>query len=181
VVLIKLRNTTNHSKRPSMNLAYLNTPEISFFSEANNQLSSMISHLGSESCKNKEHADIEKYIQLEGFELLRRLFQGYLLQLESQQTIKASVLNSQGKSLSNVKNKTSRQLATLFGEVTVSRVRYASPNEKSAFPLDKKLNLASRKFSDGIAQRRLKTLLMTPLNLSIQQPVQPLLNGKPYS
>jgi len=113
----------------------------------------MISHLGSESCKNKEHADIEKYIQLEGFELLRRLFQGYLLQLESQQTIKASVLNSQGKSLSNVKNKTSRQLATLFGEVTVSRVRYASPNEKSAFPLDKKLNLASRKFSDGIAQR----------------------------
>jgi len=83
VVLIKLRNTTNHSKRPSMNLAYLNTPEISFFSEANNQLSSMISHLGSESCKNKEHADIEKYIQLEGFELLRRLFQGYLLQLES--------------------------------------------------------------------------------------------------
>jgi len=26
-------------------------------------------------------------------------------------------------------------------------------NEKSAFPLDKKLNLANRKFSDGVAQR----------------------------
>lgn len=136
-----------------MNLAYLNTPEISFFSEANNQLSSMISHLGSERCKNKEHADIEKYIQHEGFELLRQLFQGYLLQLGSQQTIKPSVVNSQGKPLSNVKKKTSRQLATLFGEVCVNRVRYASPNEKSAFPLDKKLNLANRKFSDGIAQR----------------------------
>jgi len=113
----------------------------------------MISHLGSEDCKNKEHATIEKYIQQEGFELLRRLFQGYLLLLESQQTIKPSVVNSQGKALSNVKKKTSRQLATLFGEVTVSRIRYASPNEKSAFPLDKKLNLANRKFSDGVAQR----------------------------
>jgi len=30
---------------------------------------------------------------------------------------------------------------------------YAYTNEKSAFPLDKKLNLAHRKFSDCIAQR----------------------------
>jgi len=113
----------------------------------------MISHLESENCKIKEHADIEKHIQDEGFELLRCLFQGYLTLLESQQTVKSSVFNAQGKSLSNVKKKTSRQLNTLFGEVTVSRIRYASPNEKSVFPLDKKLNLANRKFSDGIAQR----------------------------
>ncbi|MDP7593407.1 MAG: ISKra4 family transposase, partial [Litorilituus sp.] len=81
------------------------------------------------------------------------MFQGYLSLLESQQTIKTSVLNAQGKSLSNVKKKTSRQLTTLFGEVTLSRIRYASSNEKSIFPLDKQLNLAKRKFSDGIAQR----------------------------
>jgi len=153
VVFIKLPNTTSTPKRPSMTLAYVNTPEISFFSDANKQFLHMISHLGSDNCKNKEHADIEKYIQGEGFELLRCLFQGYLSQLEAQQTLKIAVCNSQGKLLSDVKKKTSRQLTTLFGEVTVSRIRYASPNEKSLFPLDKKLNLASRKFSDGIAQR----------------------------
>ncbi len=65
----------------------------------------MVSHLGSESYRNKEHADIEKYIQGEGFKLLTYLFQGYLSLLESQQTIKTSVLNAQGKSLSNVKRK----------------------------------------------------------------------------
>ncbi len=97
MVLIKLPNTTSNPKRPSMNLAYLTTPEISFFLDAKNQFTSMVSHLGSESCKNKEHADIEKYIQGEGFELLRCLFQGYLSLLESQQTIKTSVLNAQGK------------------------------------------------------------------------------------
>ncbi len=63
----------------------------------------MVSHLESESCKSKEHADIEIYIQGEGFELLRCLFQGYLSQLESQQTIKTSIVNAQGKLLSNVK------------------------------------------------------------------------------
>jgi len=153
VVLIKLPHTTSTPKRPSMTLAYLNTPEISFYSEAKKQFSNMLSHLVSDNCKSKEHADIEKYIQGEGFELLRCLFQGYLSQLGSEQIIKTSVFNAQGKSLSNVKKKTSRQLTTLFGEVTVSRVRYASPNEKSVFPLDKKLNLAKRKFSDGITQR----------------------------
>ena len=112
MVLIKLPNTTSNRKRPSMDLAYLSTPEISFFSDANKQFSNIISHLGLETCKSNEHADIEKYIQREGFELLRRLFQGYLLQLESQQTIKDSVLNAQVKPLSNVKNKTSRQLTT---------------------------------------------------------------------
>jgi len=39
VVLIKLPNTTSHIKRPYINLAYLNTPEISFFSVENTQLS----------------------------------------------------------------------------------------------------------------------------------------------
>ena len=153
MVLIKLPNTTSHIKRPSMNLAYLTPLEISFFSDAKNQFSDMISHLESENVKDKEHADIEQYIQGEGFELLRCLFQGYLSQLESQQTIKSSELTPQGKSLSNVKNETTRQLTTLFGEVTVSRIRYSSPNETSVFPLDKKLNLANRKFSDGVAHR----------------------------
>ena len=153
MVFVKRQNTTSNPKRPSMNLAYLTTPEISFFSAANNQFSNMLSHLESESCKSKEHADIEKYIQTEGFELLRNLFQGYLSQLESKQTIKTALFNQQGKLLSNVKKKTSRQLTTLFGEVTVGRVMYACPDEKSVFPLDKQLNLAHRKFSDGIAQR----------------------------
>lgn len=52
-----------------MNLAYLNSPEIASFSTAKNQFSSMVSYLESENCISKEHADIEKYIQSEGFEL----------------------------------------------------------------------------------------------------------------
>jgi len=99
----------------------------------------MISHLQSSECKLEAHGDIEHYIQQEGFELLRCLFQGYLDQLKSEQTINKSVLNSQDKPLSCVTKNTSRQLTTLFCEVTVSRVRYGEPNEKSIFPMDEQL------------------------------------------
>ncbi len=37
-----------------MNLADLTTPEISFFSAANNQFSNIVSHLELESCKKQE-------------------------------------------------------------------------------------------------------------------------------
>ena len=61
-----------------MNLAYLNTPDFSFFSDATKQIDYMIEHLKSDHCNDKEHGDIENYIQNEGFEVLRCLFQGYL-------------------------------------------------------------------------------------------------------
>ncbi|MCK5818215.1 MAG: ISKra4 family transposase [Psychromonas sp.] len=136
-----------------MNLAYLKTPEISFFSDATDQFSNIISHLKSDECKYKEHADIEKYIQHEGFELLRHLFQGYLAKLASNEVVQSAIISPEGKRLSYVKKNTSRQLMTLFGEVTVMRTSYAKPKGKSVFPIDKVLNLASRKFSDGVAQR----------------------------
>jgi hypothetical protein len=61
-----------------MNIAYLNTPDFSFFSDATKQIDQMIEHLQSEHCRDNEHGDIEQYIQNEGFEVLRCLFQGYL-------------------------------------------------------------------------------------------------------
>jgi len=50
----------------------------------------MIDHLQSDNCRDNEHGDIEQYIQNEGFEVLRCLFQGYLdLKTASEKTIKA--------------------------------------------------------------------------------------------
>lgn len=53
MVFVKRQNTTSNLKRPSMNLAYLTTPEISFFSAANNQFSNIVSHLELESYQSK--------------------------------------------------------------------------------------------------------------------------------
>ncbi len=61
-----------------MNLAYLNTNELSFFSDAQEQLEQLINQLQSEYYAESEHGDIEKYINKDGQELLRRLLQGWL-------------------------------------------------------------------------------------------------------
>jgi hypothetical protein len=58
-----------------MNLAYLNLPDISFFSDAKVELDQIISSLESAHYANSEQGKIEEYIRTEGNELLRCLFQ----------------------------------------------------------------------------------------------------------
>lgn len=54
-----------------MNIAYLNSNDFSFFSGAQEQLDQLITQLQSEHHTESEHADIEKFINKEGQELLR--------------------------------------------------------------------------------------------------------------
>lgn len=136
-----------------MNLAYLNSPDISFFSDAKVQLNQIILSLESPTYANCEHGQIEEYIRTEGNELLRCLFQGYLDQKESVEPRRAFVTNTAGKKLNHVKQQTSRQLTTLFGDVTVKRIRYNQRHQASHFPLDGELNLAADQYSDGVRKR----------------------------
>ncbi len=129
-----------------MNLAYLNTPDFSFFSDANKQLEHMIDHLQSDNCRDNEHGNIEVYIQKEGFEVLRCLFQGYLdLKAASEKTI-SNVYTDQGIHLTHTKHATTRKLTTLFGDVIVKRKSYSQRLQKSVFPLDAQLNLPSDQY-----------------------------------
>lgn len=113
----------------------------------------MIDQLQSDNYRDNEHGDIEQYIQKEGFEVLRCLFQGYLdLKAASEKTI-SNVYNAQGIHLSHTKHATTRKLTTLFGDVIVKRKSYSQRLQKSVFPLDAQLNLPSDRYSDGIRHR----------------------------
>lgn len=136
-----------------MNIAYLNTPDFSFFSDATKQIDLMVNHLQSDNCHDNAHGDIEQYIQKEGFEVLRCLFQGYLdLKAASEKTI-TNVYTDQGIHLTHTKHSTKRKLTTLFGDVIVKRKSYSQRSQKSVFPLDAQLNLPSDQYSDGIRHR----------------------------
>ena len=136
-----------------MNLAYLNIPDFSFFSDANKQLEHMIEHLQSDNCCNNEHGDIEQYIQKEGFEVLRCLFQGYLDLKAENEKIVSNICTDEGIHLNHTKHGTKRKLTTLFGDVIVKRKSYSQRLQKSVFPLDAQLNLPSDQYSDGIRHR----------------------------
>jgi len=136
-----------------MNLAYLNTPDFSFFSDATKQLDHMIDHLQSDDCRDNGHGDVEQYIQKEGFEVLRCLFQGYLdLEAANEKSL-SDVYTDEGIHLTHTKHGTKRKLTTLFGDFFVKRKSYSQRLQKSIFPLDKQLNIPSDQYSDGIRHR----------------------------
>ncbi len=136
-----------------MNTAYLNTNDFSFFSGAQEQLDELISQLQSEDYANNEHGDIEHYINKTGQELLRRLLQGWLDLKEANEERKSSLINFTGEALNHVRTGTSRQLTSLFGNVTVTRKSYSQRGHSSLFPIDAELNLASDQYSDGMRRR----------------------------
>jgi hypothetical protein len=136
-----------------MNTAYVNSPDFSFFSEAKLHLDHIISELQSSELADNAHGDIEQYINKEGFEVLRCLFQGYLNMQATNEPQHDFVTSSNGSQLTHVKHNTTRKLTCLFGDVIVTRKRYRQHKQVSHFPLDAQLNLSADQYSDGIRHR----------------------------
>jgi hypothetical protein len=136
-----------------MNVAYINSPDLSFFSDAKVQLEQIITQLESIHYASCEHGEIEQFIKKEGDEVLRCLFQGYLDQKADDELRQPLVTSAAGEILNHVKEKTTRKLTTLFGDVTVTRIRYNQRHQASQFPLDAELNLANDQYSDGVRHR----------------------------
>jgi len=136
-----------------MTAAYVNSQDLSFFSDASEQLNAMVDHLSSAPPLNQEHGDIEKYIQQEGHELLRRLLQGHLDLRALQETRLYELANASGEKLIHCRENTQRTITSLFGEVKVTRKRYSQRKMKGVHPLDKSLNLGKDQFSDGVRLR----------------------------
>ena len=111
----------------------------------------MIRHL--ESACLQEHGTIEEYIQTDGNELLRLIYQGYLDKQANDEEKAASVTASDGVSRNHVRQNTSRTLTTVFGKVMVTRMSYSQRKACSEFPLDAALNLHGDQYSDGIRKR----------------------------
>lgn len=142
-----------------MNIAYLNSSEFSFFSGAQEQLDELINQLQSEDYTNKEHGDIEYYINKGGQELLRRLLQGWLDLKEVNEERKSSITSAAGDVLNHVRAGTSRKLTSLFGDVTVTRKSYSQRGHSSLFPIDAELNLPTDQYSDGMRLRLSKEVI----------------------
>ncbi|MBM7074685.1 ISKra4 family transposase, partial [Shewanella sp. 202IG2-18] len=125
-----------------MQAEYFNCQDISFFSQAQNQLDVMIQNLNSAELQDAEHGDIERYIQQEGFELLRLLLQGHLGKKANNEPHLTSVTSADGVELTHVRHHTKRKMSSLFGDVTVHRKSYSKQTHAAHFPMDEQLNLA---------------------------------------
>ena len=151
-----------------MNVAYLKQTETSFFSDAKEQLETLINQLESDDYENVDHGCVETYINEQGNELLRRLFQGWLDKKSANEIQKTSIANVNGEHLSHVRKKTKRTLTTLFGAVKVSRLSYGKSKSKSIFPADAELNLPQDQYSDGLRNRAAKEVIKSSFDIAVE-------------
>jgi hypothetical protein len=117
-----------------MNTVYADSPEFSFFSDAQEQLNLMIAHLYCAEYENREHGEIEQYISKQGNELLRRLLQG-AFDLRADKEIQYQAVSSANGDIHNhVKHNCGRTMTSVFGDVTVTRKNYSQCRKCSEEP-----------------------------------------------
>ena len=133
-------------------IAYPTNDGFDEFSAAKEQFEKLLGDLRAESSRTLEHGEVESLIAREGNELLRRLMQGYLDHRAHAELPQEAVVGPDGEERRQCRTR-ERELATLFGDVTVQRLGYRGAGLDSVFPLDAALNLPRHKYSFGLGQR----------------------------
>ncbi len=130
--------------------AYNISDSLSEFSAAREHFNILIDCLSSKEMASAEHGDVERVIKTEGFEILRKLLQGHLDLRAAEETPLDAVRGSDDILRTHRVKGCTRSLESIFGEVTVTRMRYGYPGYESLFPLDAELNLPPGKYSHGL-------------------------------
>jgi hypothetical protein len=63
----------------------------------------------------------------------------------------------------------SRRLVTVFGAVSITRMEYSSPGQKSLYPLDAILGLPARTYSYEIQRRLVKAAVKGPFDAAVEE------------
>lgn len=125
-----------------------NLHKASAFLPAYEQFDSIIALLQSSQAQKMSHSDLEKLIETEGRELLRRLLQAHLDE-RGPGTTSEPVRGAEGKLRSHLRLHT-RSLESIFGPVTLTRLGYGCRAAASLHPLDSQLNLPPELYSHTI-------------------------------
>ncbi|MEK7699126.1 MAG: ISKra4 family transposase [Planctomycetota bacterium] len=118
------------------------------FSASHEMFNGLLKSLSSTKSLGMDHSDLEKLLQTEGRELLRRLFEEQL-KLRGNGFVGAQVEGSD-KIERGYKRESTRTLKSVFGEVSVDRLGYSKPGEEVLFPKDAVLNLPQESYSLGV-------------------------------
>jgi len=104
------------------------------------------------------HSELEDGLEIRGRDLLRRLLQDHL-ELRAAREQRVEVRSAVGAVYGTVEAGHSRQLATVFGPVSVGRMAYRHRRAANLYPADGGLNLPAERHSHGL--RRLAAVEST--------------------
>lgn len=128
-----------------MGLALARDPEDDGFEEAEDQFGAMAEFLRSMEAGKMTESDLERRLEEEGRELLRKLLAAHV-QMRAPGEAEGPVIDSQGVRRAE-KRSHRRSLVTSFGKIGVPRMGYARAGEASLYPLDGEMNLPRESYS----------------------------------
>jgi hypothetical protein len=96
------------------------------------------------------HAELEDQLDCRGRELLRRMFQDHLSLRAVTESRMEGVLDAEALTHGAVEAGHHRPLATVFGEVEVTRLAYRRRGHPNLYPADAALNLPAERHSHGL-------------------------------
>lgn len=96
------------------------------------------------------HAELEGRLKIDGFELLRQLFQDHLDLRAGREERLGPLTGADGVSYHSVEADHRRGLVTIFGEVRVARLAYRHKGAANLHPADAALNLPEESYSHGL-------------------------------
>jgi hypothetical protein len=125
--------------------------ETNFFAAAEEDFDKITAFLQSQEASKLKHSDLERSLEAQGRELMRKLLQGYLdVQCPGASIAPVRDANDEARPREQLHE---RQLETIFGTVTLSRTGYGAEGKPSLHPLDGELNLPAEKYSHEVRRR----------------------------
>ena len=122
------------------------------FGGAREQFEGIVTWLDGSEAAELTHGELESRLQVDGRELLRRLYQDHLVLRAAREVSLDEVTGADGVVRRSVEKGHARGLRTVFGEVTVTRKAYRKSEHRNLYPADASLNLPAEKHSHGLRQ-----------------------------
>ncbi len=113
-------------------------------------LEQVVSWLGGAEAATADHGELERRVEVDGRELLRRLLQDHLDLRAHDEARLGAVVDVDGVGRGGLEVGHQRCLTTVFGEVTVTRFAYRARGLPNLHPADAVLNLPVGHHSHGI-------------------------------
>jgi hypothetical protein len=120
------------------------------FARSGEQFESLISFLDGTDAVALSHAELEQRLEVDGRELLRRLFDDHLALRAAREQRLERVRGDEGVLRSRVESGRVRALETVFGTVSVERLAYRASGVANLHPADAALNLPIERHSHGL-------------------------------
>jgi hypothetical protein len=126
------------------------------FTASREHFEALVEFLGARASSELTHAQLEEHLAVAGRELTRLLLQDHVDVRAAREQRLDEVAEADGTIHSRVEPGHTRGLATIFGEVEVTRLAYRALWSTNLYPADAALNLPAEKYSFGL--RRLAAL-----------------------